>query len=376
MAYTAKKDKNAQSRIDAVAQEWLPKSAMNFNNKELKTILIVNLGGVGDFLHSQMGLRALRAHYEESSILFLGIARVAELARKSPYFDEVIVFNYDPCKALLLFLKLRQRKIDLAVNMRTLVSWKGACLMALFFFLAGVKYKAGRDTAGRGFFLDIKIPETDFGDMAEYEYDVNLIEALGVKVSDRQLEIIVSEEDKEYVRGFLSRCNIDQKDLVIGINPGGVSSNLFPVEEFAKVIQRLLQGLKAHIVITGTENERHLFEKLRALTQAPLINAVGKTSIFQLQALIQRCNLYITNDSGPMHIAAFLRVPLIAIFAGGQIRRFDPRNIEANAVVFRQEIDCSPCNKKHCRVLRCVKNFSSEEIAKASISLLDRRGII
>lgn len=73
-----------------------------------------------------------------------------------------------------------------------------------------------------------------------------------------------------------------------------------------------------------------------------MVIASGKTSIMQLAALIKRCSVFVTNDTGAMHLAAILKVPLIAIFAGGHIRRFDPRNISENARVIRANLDCSP----------------------------------
>ena len=176
--------------------------------KEACKILIVNLGGIGDVLLSMPALRALRKLYPNAHIAFLGVPRTCELAMFFCLFDETMSFAaYDEryrrfsfkrmMETLKLLFFLRRQQFDMIINMRTLVSWMSAFKMALIFSFIGAKYRVGRDTAGRGFFLNIKIRETAFGEKHEMEYDLDTVAALGADVSDREIHLDIERFDTE-----------------------------------------------------------------------------------------------------------------------------------------------------------------------------------
>ena len=134
--------------------------------------------------------------------------------------------------------------------------------------------------------------------------------------------------------------------------------------------QQLSSQMKCTFVITGSEDELPLAKKLAAHITTPVLNAMGRVSIRQLGALLSRCNLYITNDTGPMHIAALVKTPLVAIFGPGSLVRFDPRNISKKAIVLRKETKCAPCNKWECKALECLRKIAPHEVSEAALFLL------
>lgn len=334
-------------------------------------ILIVNLGGMGDFLLSLPAVSALRGFYKDSEIVLLTIPRTKPVAQVFPYFDKIISFDFSFFGAFRQALALRRMNFDLALNMRTLVSWKGALKMAVIFYLVGAKSCAGRDTSGRGFFLDIKVPEDDIGSLPEYEYDLNTIRALGIPARFILPRLPMGDEDVVYIDNFLEEYNIHPGDRIIGINPFTPwQSKCWPIENFAALIKAMQKELACKIVITGSNEEAQAALRLQVLADTRMAIAAGKTTFGQLAALIKRCSLYITNDTGPMHIAAISQVPLIALFGGGYLKRFDPRNISKNAIVLHKDVDCSPCNKEHCDSMKCLKNIPPEEVMAAVRRLL------
>ena len=239
------------------------------------------------------------------------------------------------------------------------------------FYLIGAKCLAGRDTSGRGFFLNIKAPEDDIGSLPEYEYDLNTVRALGVPAQFNLPQLPIRDEDAVYIDNFLEAHNIKPGERVVGINPFAPwMSKCWPIENFAALIKDLQKEFPCRIVITGSKDEAPSALKLQSLADTHMAIAAGETTFGQLAALIKRCSLYITNDTGPMHLAAISQAPLIALFGGGYLKRFDPRNISKKAIVLHKDADCSPCNKENCDSMKCLKEITPDEVMRAARNLL------
>jgi len=347
------------------------KTKIAVDPKQLQSILIVNLGGIGDFILSLPALKGLRNAFKDARIVLLTTPRTAVFAASYPYLNEVLPFDCNLLTALPRLIELRQRRFDLALNMRSIVSRTSAYKMAGLFYFIRPRYKVGRDTEGRGFFFDLKIPEEAIGDLPEYEYDLKAVRALGVKAEYSLPEIPISEAGISYVDQFLALNNVAGDDIIVGVNPGApYPAKRWPPENFAKVIDILNAQLACKIILTGSRDELEIAESVRRRAKSKVIIAVGKTSLKQLAALIKRCNVYITNDTGAMHIAAVLKTPLVAIFGPGYLPRFDPRNISEKATVFYRKAPCAPCDRPACASMQCLKAVLAEEVAEAAIEFL------
>ncbi len=339
-----------------------------------RTILIINLGGLGDILLSLPALRALRQRYANSEISLLVTARNYDFAQSLAIADRVYKFYLGyggtipggkVIRDINTVRALRQKKFALAVNMRTLTSTKSAQKIKLLMAMIKPKVKAGRDTNGRGRFLDIKIPETDPGQEYARDYDISTAVALGAVVTDKKIELKINEEARRTLADKLAQESIAPADILIGIHPGGLPSHRWPRERFAQVIAELIKQINCKFVLTGSRAEFQLAEELTLIDKSKVVNLSGKLDILELEALIERCRIYLTNDTGPMHLAAVLATPLVAIFGPGEIIGFDPRNISDQAVVLNQQIDCAPCNKKECPSLKCLKAIAVPDVVAA-----------
>ena len=120
--------------------------------EEVKAILVINLGGIGDILLATPALRALRGLYPKAFIALLTIPRSVAIAEDLPYIDKIFNIQLSLKEDLRLFVSLRKMGFDMLINMRTLASWPGALKMATLFSLVGARYRVGRDTERRGFF--------------------------------------------------------------------------------------------------------------------------------------------------------------------------------------------------------------------------------
>ncbi|MDD5746577.1 MAG: glycosyltransferase family 9 protein [Candidatus Omnitrophica bacterium] len=352
------------------------------DREQVKKILVINLGGIGDFLLSTPALRALARGYPSAQVSVLISPGIAELAAGLPYINTVYPFAVQYGKIplgkmfgnFMLLLRLRRQGFDMAVNMRTLVSEKSSRKIKFLLQCIHPGISVGRDTEGRGDFFGIKIPETDKGRKYEMDYDIDTVAAVGAVGHDRKIDLVVPEQCRRKLSGLLKEHGVGERDVLIGMHPGGMESRRWPINNFAQVIDALQKKIPCKIVITGAGNETVLAESLVDRT-APgaVINLCGRLTFGDLTALIERCHVFVSNDTGPMHIAAVLKTPLVAIFGPGDLVRFDPRNLSDKAVVVYTPTECAPCNRRHCDLMRCFERVTSEKVINAVEGLLKER---
>lgn len=339
------------------------------NNKK---ILLIELAGIGDTILSTPAIRNLRENYPNSFIYFLTFRQSASLLQKSPYLNRVFIFHKGlkgVLNNLFVLSELRRLRLDVAVNLYQHYSLKGAIKMALLFKFIRPQKTIGRNTDGKGFFYDVRIEDTINSQRHDVEYKLDLVKALGCEIKDKRLEVWIDDVDTEKVEGLLERSSVSGSDLLIGISPGGHRpSRRWDWKDFAQVCQDLAKRYQAKIIITGTEDERSLAKKIIAALPNRTIDACGKLSLSQLAALIKRCNLYISNDTAPMHIANALGTPLVAIMGPGPMKTAP--YLKDKCIILTKDVDCAPCFKFRCKDMRCLKTIATDEVTKACDVLL------
>lgn len=347
--------------------------------KTIKHILVVNLAGLGDILLSIPSLKALRELYPSERISMLVSPKLNEMVKMLPFIDEIFTLDMGFGGAIPLnkifrnagvLMALRIKRFDLAINMRTLASKKGAVKIKLLFQFINPRTSAGRDTEGRGYFFDIRIPETDTGRKYEMEYDLDMVRALGGMVRSKSIDMEIDETSAEKVKIILERHGVSDDDVLVGLHPGGMQSRRWHGENYSRVMEQISRDVNCKFVFTGSRDETGLANRIQNSTAAKAIDLTGALNIDELFALIKRCDLYLSNDTGPMHIAAVLQTPLIAIFGPGDVTRFDPRNISDKAIVMHEEKECAPCNKEACESMQCLRAISPDDVTEASLKLL------
>ena len=355
-----------KSVLEGKTLQTAPRKAGMLDN--ISSMLIVNLGGIGDMVLCLPAIRALKAAYPRACLDLLCVDRAAPLAQDAGIFRNVYVCGSNPLASPRLLLALRRAGYDLAVNMRTLASAAGALKMRVFFTLIKPRVWAGRDTNGRGKFFSVRIPEKEPGEKYEMAYDLDTASALGADTTGCRVSLAVNPESAAAVRALLQGKGVDPSELLIGVHPGGMPSRRWPAKNFIAVMNALGARLRCRFVITGGANEAGLGRELAEATGA--IDLTGKLDLRSTLALIARCGLFISNDTGPMHLAAALRVPLVAIFGPGQLKRFDPRQVTDKTRILYRPSACAPCEKKQCADLKCLVSITPEEAVFAACSLL------
>ncbi len=333
-----------------------------------ETILFVFLSGVGNFILFTPTIRALRNKYPRAEITLLVKQKVIlDIIQDEGLIDHVVHYSQAtyPIKNILvqasLILTLRAQKYDLVITTFDAQGWK----LGAFVRMIGGKFSIGYKSSNwyDRFYNELLTYNTG---MHEVDRHLKIADSFAADVTDKTPLISVKKEDREFAKAIISQDG----SLLIGMHPGS-SENLWRKrwmpERFAELADHLSERYGAKILILGGKDEVKLAEKISTLMQTakPLIMA-GKTTIGQAAALIERCTLFVSNDSGLMHVSAAVKTPVVAIFG--------PSNPEKNAplgesnIVVRKDLSCSPCSKYDsngtniCENLKCLEDVTVKDV--------------
>jgi heptosyltransferase-2 len=313
---------------------------------------------------------AIRQPYPNAHITILATPLVAELFSPHDRIDEVMVYDKKGHHAglagrLRLARELRARHFDMAILLQN------AFDAALITWLARIPVRLGYRSDGRALLLTHGCPVTrETKRLHHVEYYLAMLANFGIPAATKSLSLLVTAEEEETTTGLLAGAGIDSGDCLIGINPGatyGSAKRWYP-DRFAAVADELCQKWGAKAVITGGPAERFIADEIESAMETKSLNLAGRTSVRELMALIKRCEFFITNDSGPMHIAAAFGVPLVAIFGPTDQTTTSP--FSERAVVVRQEAECAPCLLRECPTdHRCMATVTAAEVVEEAIQL-------
>ena len=328
-----------------VKYKYPSKNSMNVNPSD--RILVTQTGGwIGDMILLTPALRALKRTYPQSYLALLVRPLVADLMKTCPYLDEVIVDTKSNgigrVQSLFrLARRIRRKRFNLAV-----VLHPTSLRNALIPFFAGVPLRIGSNVGGRGVLLSKSC--ADDSQIHEVNRYLQVLQLININEPASGLEFWHTDADHRAVDHILSDCNVLPQDNIIGINLGTTwGTKSWALDRFAAVIAGIQSRFEGAIILTGSNSEVGMGKELQELIKTPIINLIGKTTILQLGALIERCNLFLTCDSGPMHIAAAVGTPTIALFGPTNPLRHRPYG-EGHHVV-EKKVSCRPCYKRRCR---------------------------
>jgi ADP-heptose:LPS heptosyltransferase len=337
-----------------------------------KSILIIQLAGLGDMVMATPAIEALKQLYPKAKICLLTNPRSIEIIRGNPYVDEVYVL-IGARDIFTTIKKLRSNHFDMVVNLYRLYSLKGAIKMFLLFWLIRGKYWVGRDTDGRGFFYHLKVPEKLSDKRHEVEYKLDIVRALGGQISDTNLRAEHDRNDENFVNDILNKIGISQRDILVGINCSAFRSAYnWMIDGYAKLGDYLIERFKVKVIFLGVNKDRSKFVKIKALMRQKPLDFVGTFSVRQLAYFLKRCNLLVSPDCGTVHIASALAVPMVVLFGPGEYARYKPYGNEEKTVIIRKDVPCVPCFKNSCFDNRCMKLITPEEVFEASEQLLKK----
>jgi 3-deoxy-D-manno-octulosonic-acid transferase/heptosyltransferase-1 len=247
----------------------------------------------------------------------------------------------------------------------------GALKMGLLFLLLKSKIKFGHGNKGFSFFLTKEAPRTTFQNrhLADAMMDIAFLS--GGVADNKTIEVFWDKNCEAKWNNFFR--NIMSKKI-IGINPGGDRKNRrWDSERYAVVADRLLEKFDASIIILGGHGEEEISLSIQNRMKNESANLAGKLSLDDLAYIISRLDLLVTNDSGPMHIAAATKTPLVAIFGPEDPLMTHPYTSSDLYRLISEPVHCRPCNKDKCVNLVCLDLITPEMVFEKCAELLQNK---
>lgn len=276
---------------------------------EIKKILIIRSDRFGEFILNTPAIKAVKNKFPAASITLMVSPAVKEIVEGWPIVDEILVYPKGRLQGILsLVSEFRKRKFDLAVVLNPKKEFHIAT------FLAGIPVRVGYERKF-GFLLSHKIQDRkQLGQKHEVEYNLDLLKVIGIKCQDKSLFVSFDREDEETVNFLLGERGVSDTDNIVVVHPWTSDPvKQWPVKHFSQLAQRLLTKVPCRVVIIGGKDEVGQSEEF-CKDKIGLINITGKLTLRQLAAFLRRCRLLVSNDSGPVHMAAAVGTPVVALF--------------------------------------------------------------
>lgn len=352
-----------------------PKRAVP-TRRDVRKILLIYLSGIGDTVMVLTCLEHIRSRYPKAHIAFLASSQNYGIVKTNPYTSRVYHLvttrgAYAFAQSLLAILKqLRTTRYDVILDFEQFLRLSAIiCLLSdakqRFGFATHNQYRHCAYTKATDFNASVHTLANFYG----------LLTLLGIsRAPDKLDKVFVSEQDKQAVQRILDERGITNGSFVIGIHPGSgrtAMSRRWEPGKFSAIADLLVEHYRANVVFTGTTSEKPLIETILAETKYArrCPNLAGRLTLSQLPFLIKQCRAVVTNDTGPLHIAAAMDVPVVALFGPNTPMRYGPVG-NGHHVIYKG-LDCSPCIiahegiVPHCNNNRCMQEISVDEVWRA-----------
>ncbi|MFZ3065551.1 MAG: putative lipopolysaccharide heptosyltransferase III [Nitrospirota bacterium] len=379
---------------------------MNVFFNDVKKILIIKLRHIGDVLLTVPTIRALKENFPDANISALVNKGTEEMLCDNPLLDEIIVYDRNikglpisqKIKGEINFISgLRKRGFDLVVDLTS------GDRPAILSFLSGARYRIGNNPKRKGFLgkrlLYTHLAHVDQKIRHTVEYNLDIVREFGIDTKDKTVDFYFNNEDEKYIDNFLKMNKVSKKDILVHVHP--TSRWLFKAwndKSMAEIIDYLQIKKKTKVIVTASPEKKEFdkAKKILELTKSNPLELLGKTSLKQLGVLSKRAALFFGVDSAPMHIAAAVDTPVIALFGPSgafhwgpwdnknsvkfsvnseQLSPYKNRNgiqTFGKHTVIQKDWDCVPCGKDGCdgtKISRCLEEISIESVIK----ILDKK---
>lgn len=379
--------------------------------ENVQRILVIRLDNIGDVVMLSPALRTLRSNLPNASITLMASPAGSQVAPLLPWVDDVLASRVvwqdtsgtmplNPMRETTLIEKIAKRQFDAAIIFTSFS--QSPYPPAYLCYLAGIPIRIGQSKEfGGSVFSHWVKPLTN--STAQVDRNLYLLESVGLTVEDRDLELKIPEHIQVETDSLLRSKNINPDRPFIVLAPGAsCPARRYDINRYATVARSLVNKTGLPIVIVGSTRETELIQPILAGNEqqeneqagewetAPkfsfsptyfkpenskIISLVGRTSLPELAAIIQRASLVIANDSGPMHIAEALQRPMVILYSGANLESEWKLN-SATTKLLRRPTDCSPCYKFRCPYEMECLDIPPDEVVNEALDLLDRSLIL
>ncbi|MBK7230133.1 MAG: glycosyltransferase family 9 protein [Ignavibacteriales bacterium] len=329
---------------------------------EPKNILIVRTDRIGDLVLTLPLAGLIKKQYPNCKVTFLVREYTKNIVSNHPFIDDVIVLK-ESDGGVSLFDNLniiKSKKFD------TCIMVYPTFVLSLIMFLSGIKNRIGTGYRWYSFLFNHKVYEhRKNAERHELEFNVNLLEKLNIKnnvdESNVSYDLKVNQSSLSNVDKILADEKMDSSKQIIIVHPGsGGSSVDLPVNKFAELVKKLDED-NYQIILTGNKNEAELCEKIKSSSKAK--NFAGKFNLDELTALISKSVMFISNSTGPIHIAAALEKFTVGFYpkiVSCSKERWAPYTNKK--LVYEPNTDCKNCTREQCEKLNCMDSIDITKV--------------
>ncbi len=336
---------------------------LDFNPRR---ILVIDLLYLGDLLFATPFFKNLRANYPQARIDLIANANFASILADSDYFDQI--YSYDKSwsikESLSFALAKRKNNYDLGINLHG--NWRTAILLRVI----NPEYNLGFGGRGRGIWLDKELDALSEQDGHMVDVYLSVLAELGInnyQASEPKLNL--NPAVKEQAVKILETEGIDISKELIALNTGGSwPTKRWGKEKFAQLADRLIAEKKAQVIFTGGPSDEARIEEIIAQMKNPATNLAGKTSLAELKAVASLCDLFVSGDTGPVHVANAVGTKVVAIFGPSDESKYRPRGEQAE-IILNDKLECRPCGEHQCPLEhhKCMADILVEAVIKRSV---------
>jgi len=349
-----------------------------------KKILIIRLSAIGDVVRTLPALRALRSEFPTAYIAWIVEEGAHDLLQGHPDLNTLFVFKrkkwtneffslhnfLNPFREIVdFFREIRREHFDVVLD------FHGIFKSGVISFLSGVPLRVGfsrRYSKECNYLFNNYHIALETDATSRIERNLNFVRFLGVECDDQEPLIPITNEDKHYIDNFFREQGLCNHSPLIAIHPGTSKKTTYKrwdVLYYATVADKLIDRLHAKIIWTWGPGELKIAEDIVERMNHESTIACKTENLRQLAEIFYRCNLFLGSDSGPMHIASFVKTPVVVIFG--------PTDPVVNApykknphIMLRKDLPCSPCRNRKCKSLHCMNMVKPDEVFDAVYRLL------
>jgi lipopolysaccharide heptosyltransferase II len=338
-------------------------------------ILIRATNWVGDAIMALPALRAVRNRFAGAHIAIVARPYVADIYRDQQICDQLIAYYPRGAHAGLsgregLARELRAQKFDVALLLQN------AFDAAWLAWRAGIPERIGYARDGRSLLLTkaVRVPKPSEIPAHEQFYYLELLRRAGCVdglTGDKSISLAVPSNSSARAGAYMLAAGVRPQTFRVAIGAGASygSAKCWPPERFAAVANRLIDEFDADVVLFGTAAEKTVAAAIAAAMHRPPIDLTGKTAIADLPALLSRCHLFVGNDSGAMHVAAAVGLPVVAVFGPTDPNGTAP--VTTRCTIVQEKPYCSPCFLRRCPTdHRCMTRILPSAVEAAARSWL------
>ncbi len=340
--------------------------------KYIQRLLIRSTNWIGDAVMTTPAIRAIRKRFPNTHISLLAKPWVVPVFENSEHIDRLLIYD-DKGRHKGFFGKFRLARDLKKYHFDATILLQNAFEAALITFLAGIPIRIGYNTDVRQLLLTHAVSCTnEIKKKHQTDYYLNIVRGFGIEENNRELYLKLNQRDRLRAEKILLEEHCPLEDKIVGINPSATygPAKQWPFDRYARLTDKIQELTGGRIIIFGGPDDIKLGKKISQTMRYQPIDLSGKTRLGEAMALIEKCDLFITNDSGLMHVAAALNVPLVAVF--GSTNSITTGPLSQNSRIVQAPLQCSPCLRPECPEghLNCMDQISVEMVLKVVKEML------